>query len=154
MFKAIESQRALSRFILFFLFLVSGLAVVAVLFLIVLEKRHDIGVLRALGLSARGVAATFLAYAGVVALVGASVGCLAGWALLSRLDAIRVLVKAHTGFDLFPSDLYHLDRVPWVIDPANPILIFVAALVVSLLAGAVPALWAAKLDPIESLRRD
>ena len=154
MFKAIESQRSLSRFILFFLFLVSGLAVVAVLFLIVLQKRHDIGVLRSLGLSARGVAAVFLTYAGSVAVVGSLLGCLLGWALLSHLDPIRLFVRTHTGFDLFPADLYHLERVPWVIEPANPIMIFAAALIVSLLAGAVPALWAAKLDPVESLRND
>ena len=154
MFRAIESQRSLSRFILFFLFVVSGLAVIAVLFLIVLQKRHDIGVLRSLGLSSTGVASIFLSYAAFVAVVGSTTGCLLGWAVLSRLDAVRLFLRAHTGFDLFPANLYHLDRVPWVIQPENPLIIFVTALVVSLLAGIVPALWAAKLNPVESLRSD
>jgi len=154
MFKAIESQRSLSRFILSFLFLVSGLAVVAVLFLIIFQKRHDIGVLRSLGLSARGVAGIFLSYAAAVAVVGATVGILLGWLLLSRLDVLRLFIRHHTGFDLFPAHLYHLEGVPWVVDPVNPLIILFASLLVSLLAGAVPAFWAAKTDPIESLRGD
>lgn len=154
MFRAIESQRSLSRFILFFLFVVSGLAIVAVLFLIVLQKRHDIAVLRALGLSSVGVAGTFLTYAGVTSIVGSGAGILIGWGVLSQLNPVREFVEARTGFDPFPAHLYHLDRIPWVIEPTNPVMIIVVALVISLLAGVVPALWAAALDPVEGLRRE
>jgi len=152
MLKAIESQRNLSRLILFFLFLVSGLAVVSVMFLVVLQKRHDIGVVRAIGLSSRGVLVTFLTYAGAIAVTGSVLGLLAGWGMLSRLDGVREFLKAQAGFDPFPAHLYHLDHIPWVIAPSTPIVIVLTAVVMSLLAGSLPALCASKVDPIESLR--
>lgn len=153
-FRALAAQRDLSRLILFFLFLVAGFAVVAVLFMIVLQKRRDIGILRSLGCSRRSVAWTFLSYAGVVAVTGGSAGLLLAWLVLSKLDAIRAGILRTTGYDPFPANLYGLDHVPWMIEPFNPVLVMVLAVVVSLTAGLLPALWAARLNPIESLTRD
>jgi putative ABC transport system permease protein len=122
---------------------VATLGIVNTLVMAILERRREIGVLKALGAADRDVRQLFLSEAGVMGLLGGIFGTGLGWAIG------RVLT--------FGTDLYLQRRnlpavdicfVPWWL--ALGAVIF--AVGVSLLAGIYPASRAARLNPVEALR--
>jgi putative ABC transport system permease protein len=122
---------------------VATLGIVNTLVMAILERRREIGVLKALGAADRDVRQLFFSEAGVMGLLGGIFGTGLGWAIGRALT--------------FGTDLYLRRRnlpavdisfVPWWL--ALGAIVF--AVGVSLLAGIYPASRAARLDPVEALR--
>lgn len=122
---------------------VATLGIVNTLVMAILERRREIGVLKALGAADSDVQQLFFVEAGVMGLLGGIFGVGFGW-LLGRT------ITAGTNFYLKRQNLnpIELSYVPWWLVISG--LIF--AVVVSLLAGLYPASRAAKLNPIDALR--
>ncbi|MHB1842384.1 MAG: ABC transporter ATP-binding protein/permease [Sulfobacillus sp.] len=115
---------------------VAGLMIAVVMAMAVLERRREIGVLRALGSTTADVFFLFLTEATVVGFGGAAVGLLIGWGLGKLAEA----VLAQPGLFLVQI---------WL-----AVLALVLGTVVALVAGAIPAGRAARLNPVEALRQD
>jgi putative ABC transport system permease protein len=111
---------------------VAGVGIMNVMLVAVSERRHEIGLLKALGASTAQILAVFLAEAAVLSTLGGIVGLVAGGA------AVRTFVGI---YPTFPA--------------ATPIWAIVASLVMSMVVGVffgvVPARRAARLDPVEAL---
>jgi lipoprotein-releasing system permease protein len=152
MFRALKLQRALAAFVLICLFGAAGFAVVAICYMIVLQKTRDIGVLRTIGLSRGGVMSAFVAYGVTVGLSGVLLGIGLGVFILSRLDWVRATLTSLLGHDPFPVTLYSLHEVPHEVNAENILLIVAVAVVVSFLGSLYPAWRAARLNVVESLR--
>jgi len=152
MFRALKLQRSLATLILGCLFIAAGFAVVAICAMIVLEKTRDVGVLRTIGLSRRGVLQTFVTYAAVAALSGVVLGVALGVFILDRMDWVRQTLTSALGHDPFPETLYGMKEVPHEVDPWVLVLITGIALVVSLAGSLYPALRASRVNVVESLR--
>jgi lipoprotein-releasing system permease protein len=149
---AIQLQVRLSAIVLLFYFLVAGVAVFAIMTMVVAEKTRDMGVVRAVGGSARGITSAFLLYGLTTGLAGVIVGTAAGRLALERLDWLRHQVLLLTGIDLFPRELYNFDALPWTFDPQLVAMVAAAALTAALLSSLYPAWSGARLKPVESLR--
>jgi putative ABC transport system permease protein len=109
----------------------------------ILERRREIGILKALGASDGDVKMLFFTEAGCMGLAGGLVGVLIGW-LISRGINLGANIYLHR--QNLPSA--QLTAVPiWMAGAAIAISIFV-----SLVAGLYPASRAAKLHPVEALR--
>jgi lipoprotein-releasing system permease protein len=131
---------------------VAGFTVFALLSMMVIEKRRDIGILSALGATPRGVMALFLLIGLWQALLGAALGAGAGiWAAL-RIDPIEQWLSRTFGFQIFNREVYFFDHIPSVIEPLGVSLIVSGAIVLTLVFAAFPAWRAARLDPVDALR--
>jgi putative ABC transport system permease protein len=122
---------------------VASLGIVNTLVMAILERRREIGVLKALGASDRDVRQLFFAEASVMGLAGGAGGVLIGWGI-GRI--IQFVTAAYLRQQGIPAENIWL--VPWWLVAGA--LVF--SLVVSLIAGMYPAARAAKLDPVEALR--
>jgi len=122
---------------------VASLGIINTLVMAILERRREIGVLKALGASDRDVRRLFFAEAGVMGLAGGVAGVLLGWAI-GR--GIQFVTNAYLRRQSFPPE--NIWSVPWWL-VAGAIGFSV---LVSLIAGMYPASRAAKLDPVEALR--
>jgi putative ABC transport system permease protein len=122
---------------------VASLGIVNTLVMAILERRREIGVLKALGASDRDVRQLFFAEAGVMGLAGGAGGVLMGWGI-GRI--IQFVTAAYLERQGIPAENIWL--VPWWLVVGA----MVFALAVSLGAGMYPASRAAKLDPVEALR--
>ncbi|MGH9733461.1 MAG: ABC transporter permease [Candidatus Acidiferrales bacterium] len=122
---------------------VASLGIVNTLVMAILERRREIGVLKALGASDRDVRQLFFAEAGVMGLVGGAFGVLIGW-LIGR--AISFGTNIWLQSRSLPS--IEVSSVPWWM--VGGAIAF--SIVVSLAAGLYPASRAAHLHPVEALR--
>ena len=122
---------------------VASLGIVNTLVMAILERRREIGILKALGAADRDIRRLFFAEAGVMGLLGGIFGVTLGWLIGTALTfGTNVYLRKR---DLPPIDL---SSVPWWM-VASAIAFSV---VVSLAAGIYPASRAAKLNPVEALR--
>ena len=122
---------------------VASLGIINTLVMAILERRREIGVLKALGASDGDVKNLFFAEAGAMGLVGGLLGVTLGW-------LIGVALSFGTTLYLKSQDLpsVKISYVPWWL--AASAIAF--AIVVSLVAGLYPAARAARLNPVEALR--
>src|SRR6185369_9126853 len=71
---AVEIESAILNVLLFLIITVAGFGILAIFFMIVVEKTKDIGILKALGASSSGVMSIFLSYGLLLGVVGAGAG--------------------------------------------------------------------------------
>ena len=122
---------------------VATLGIVNTLVMAILERRREIGVLKALGAADADVQQLFFVEAGVMGLFGGFLGVFFGWALGRAITfGTNVYLKRQA---LNPIEL---SSVPWWLILAG----IVFAVLVSLVAGLYPASRAAKLNPVDALR--
>ena len=122
---------------------VATLGIVNTLVMAILERRREIGVLKALGAADSDVQQLFFVEAGVMGFLGGLFGVAFGW-LLGRVISIGTNIYLESQ-NLNPIEL---SSVPWWLVIAG--LVF--AVLVSLAAGLYPASRAAKLNPVDALR--
>jgi putative ABC transport system permease protein len=122
---------------------VASLGIINTLVMAILERRREIGVLKALGASDKDVRQLFFAEAGVMGLLGGVAGVGLGW-------AIGRVIQLGTNYYLRQQQIppENIWTVPlWLVASA-----IAFSLLVSLGAGMYPASRAARLDPVEALR--
>jgi len=122
---------------------VASLAIVNTLVMAVLERRREIGIMKALGASDADVRKLFFAEAATMGLIGGTLGVALGWIIGRVIN--------------FATNLY-LQRMKMPAENLWTVPLWLAigaigfALLVSVLAGIYPAARAAKLDPVQALR--
>jgi putative ABC transport system permease protein len=122
---------------------VASLGIINTLVMAILERRREIGVLKALGAEDRDVRQLFFAEAGVMGLAGGLFGVLLGWAIGRAIQFATMIYLKRQGMN--PPNIW---SVPWWLVLGA----IVFAVVVSLASGIYPASRAARLDPVEALR--
>lgn len=122
---------------------VASIGIVNTLVMAILERRHEIGIMKAIGASERDVEKLFFAEAGAMGIVGGIVGVVLGWAI-GRV--INMGTNIYLKRQALPPE--HFWSVPlWLVGGA-----IVFSFLVSLAAGLYPAGRAARLDPVQALR--
>lgn len=150
--QSVEHQRALLKIVLVVIMVVAAFLMLATLSNMVTEKTADIGILTAMGGTPLGVTRLFLVYGLSITVVGIALGITAGCLTSVYLEEIRQFLVWSIGVDLFPLQVYNLDRVPCHIDPNWLVQVACMALGTGFCVSALPALRAARRDPLVSLR--
>ena len=144
--RALEIEKKVMFIILTLIIIVAAFNIVSSLVLIVLAKMREIGILKALGLSASSVTRVFLVDGLIVGGGGAVFGVLIAWILCFLLGKYKFI-------DL-PSDVYFLTKLPVEMQLTDFLLVVFSAIVLSILAALYPAKRAAGLDPVEAIRNE
>jgi ABC-type lipoprotein release transport system permease subunit len=151
--RAVRVERRILAFVMSFVTLIAGVLILVMLYTLVRTKTKDIGILKSIGGSTRGILALFVLNGTLIGIIGASIGMYLGLLLSQQLPAIENILSDWFGFRLFPREIYYLDRLPVDKNPLPNALFFAgAAILVSFLASAIPAYIAARQDPVEALR--
>jgi putative ABC transport system permease protein len=152
-FSILDASKSMQRFFKIldmFLFIFGSLAltvasigIVNTLVMAVLERRREIGIMKAIGASDHDVRGLFFAEAGAMGLLGGCLGVVFGWAIGKIIGIGTNVYLKNQGFP--PEDFWAVTW--WLVVFALGI-----AFIISLLSGLYPASRAAKLDPVQALR--
>ena len=151
---AVDMEMAVLNILLFLIIAVAGFGILAIFFMIVVEKTRDIGILKSLGAGSTGIAGIFLGYGLFLGLVGAGVGLALGLAITWNINAIRTGVEWCTGQRVFDPSIYYFFKIPTIVNPITVAWIIAGAVGIAVAASVLPALRAARLHPVEALRHD
>ena len=151
---ALEVERNVMFLILTMILLVAALNIISGLIMLVRDKGRDIAVLRSMGASRGMVMRIFFITGASIGVVGTLAGLAAGVLFSTYIEEIRQFLIWSTGANLFPAEIYFLERMPARILPADVLQIALMALTLSFLSTLYPAWRAASMEPVELLRND
>lgn len=143
LFTALEVQKIALTLVIATIIFVAAFNVIATLIMIVLEKKREIAILKAMGATDATVLAVFMVQGVVVGVVGTLLGVLVGGGLIAYLDRIR--------FPLDPK-VYLIDHLPVEISPTVFLVTIAIALLICTLSTIAPSWWAARMLPVDGLR--
>lgn len=148
---AVDQERGMMKLILFAVMLVSAFLIYATLNMMVTQKTKDIGILSSMGASPGGILAIFLLTGAVIAVVGCTIGVASGMLSAIYLNDVNDWTRAEFGIELFPTDLYAIDAIPYQLEAGWILQVVAGALVISLLAAYLPARRSARMEPVRAL---
>jgi lipoprotein-releasing system permease protein len=151
---ALSTEKTVMFFILFFIVIVAAFGIMSALITFVVQKTREIGMLKALGASPASVAGLFLAQSLIVGVLGVASGFLLGMLAIAYRNEFLATMNRLTGFNLFPPSIYQFRELPAQIVPSDVWIICSISLLSCLIAGLIPAIRAAWLQPVEALRHE
>jgi lipoprotein-releasing system permease protein len=152
LFAALRVEKVTMFVILALIVLVAAFNIVGTLIMMVMEKRRDIAILKAMGATRRVIMKIFVLQGLIIGAAGTAAGAIGGVVLASSLERIRGVLEDLLQMSVFPKDVYYFDQLPVKLQGLDFTLITLAAIVLSFLATLYPAWNAARLDPVEILR--
>lgn len=143
LFTALRIQQIGMSTVLALIIVVAAFTVIATLIMVVLDKKKEIAVLKAMGATDDAILRAFVYQGGIIGLIGTTLGLGLGLAVCKGL-----LVY---GFPLDPK-VYFISRLPVQARPQEFLLTGAIAVLICLAATIVPSLYAARLRPAEGFR--
>lgn len=144
LFSVMQIERWVAYALLTMIILVATFNILASLTMSITEKKRDIGILRAMGLSDKAVMRIFMYQGLLTGLFGIAAGfILAG-----------VVYYLQTTYKLYPLDpmRFRIDAIPMELSMSDFITVGIAAIILSVFSAVYPALRAAKIDPLKAIR--
>jgi lipoprotein-releasing system permease protein len=145
LFTALRIQQILMSLVLALIIVVAAFTVIATLIMVVLDKKREIAVLKAMGARNTALLRAFLYQGGIIGLVGAVVGLALGYVICKLLNVY--------GLPLDPK-VYFISKLPVLMRTGDFVWVGVFAVLVCLIATVWPAQYAARLRPAEAFREN
>jgi lipoprotein-releasing system permease protein len=149
---AIQVEKSVMFFILTFIIIVAAFGIMSTLITVTVQKTREIGVMKALGAASGKILRIFVLQGFIVGVFGVTVGIALGLLTVHNINPINHFLSHVVGIDLFPRDIYNFPSIPAFLTLRDLLTIGISALVICTLAGLLPALRAARLEPVEALR--
>jgi len=150
---AVEKEKVLVTILFGIISMVAAVLVGCIFYMIVEKKTRDIGIIKALGGSAPGVAGLFITYAAAVGIVGAVVGISLGSLFVWNINDIQdALAQLNPQLRIWSPDIYSFDKIPEVVKRADAFWVGLLAVFASIVGSVVPATLAGRVWPVAALR--
>lgn len=144
LFSALQLEKFVYFLVLLLIVLVAAFNIIATLVMVVMERRKEIAILRAMGARAGSVAMIFLCEGAALGVFGTVLGVGAGFVASWAIGAFHLI---H-----LPADMFMVSTVPVRLYPVNFIAVAAAAIALCLAAALYPAMHARALSPVEVIR--
>ena len=145
LFTALEIQKITLGFVIATIIFVAAFNVIATLIMIVLEKKREIAILKAMGATDTTVLGVFMLQGSIIGVIGTLVGLLLGGGVVLYLATVRM--------DLDPK-VYLIDHLPVVVSWSEFAVTAAVAFGICTVATVAPSFWAARMLPVEGLRHE
>jgi lipoprotein-releasing system permease protein len=143
LFTALEVQKIMLSLVIATIILVAAFNVIATLIMVVLEKRREIAILKAMGAKDLSILSVFLVQGAAIGVVGTFIGMLLGGGVCAYLTLMP--------FPLDPK-VYLIDHLPIRTTFMEVVITIVVALLICIAATLIPSYWAARTLPADGIR--
>jgi len=150
-FQLVKTEKIMMSFALSFITLLSAFSIMAVMYTVTVQKRQEIGVMKALGARPSQIVRVFVYQGLIVGIGGAILGLGLGLLAIRYREGIMTVIRGF-GIDPFPPEFHGMSELPAETIGSQLGVICVVAVILCLIAALVPALMAAFRDPAKSLR--
>ena len=150
--EAIRFEKTMLFFLMFIITLVASFSIGSTLFSAVIRRTREVGVLVSMGARRWQIVALFGIQGLMIGLLGTALGFALTWAILALRENILTLINKIFGDGDMVANVYQFSKVPLHYDSSDFIVAAGFTLLVTTLAGLVPAIWAATRKPSEAMR--
>ena len=151
-FEAVRLERTVMFFLLFFIVVVAAFGIMSTLITVTVQKRREIGIVKALGANISQIIWVFLGQGTVVGLFGTLTGLGLGMTLIRYRNEFSPWLANTLHIEIFPREVYQFSEIPAQVVPHDVTIICISAFLICSIAALIPAYFAARLDPVKALR--
>ena len=151
-FNALKIERNVMFIILTLIIIVAAFNIISGLTILIKNKTKEIAILKTLGLSNKSIIKSFFLTGFTIGLAATIFGIIIGVLFSENIESIRVFLSYIFNVEIFPGDVYFLDKMPSEINPFSIIVIFVFSLVTTSLASLIPAIAISKMNTMKALK--
>ena len=151
-FEAVRLERTVMFFLLFFIVVVAAFGIMSTLITVTVQKRREIGIVKALGANIWQIIWIFLGQGTVVRLFGTLGGLGLGMILIRYRNEFSHWLASTLHIEIFPREVYQFSQIPAQVVPHDVTIICISAFLICSFAALIPAYFAARLDPVKALR--
>ncbi|MGA0123513.1 MAG: lipoprotein-releasing ABC transporter permease subunit [Pelagibacteraceae bacterium] len=151
-FSALKVERNVMFIILTLIIVVAAFNIISGLTILIKNKTKEIAILKTMGLTNKSIIKSFFLTGFVIGLSATIAGTILGVLFSHYIESIRIFLSYVFNVEIFPNDIYFLDRMPSEINPVSIVIIFILALITTVLASLIPAMAISKMDPIKALK--
>jgi lipoprotein-releasing system permease protein len=151
-FRAVRIEKTMMSLILMMIVGVAAFNIVAMLVMVVTDKRTDIAILRTFGASPRRIMGVFMTQGLVIGWLGVALGLIVGLGIALNIDTLVPFLEQTFHFQIFDADVYDMPSIPSDVRWPNIVIISVSALLLTGFATIYPAIRASRTAPAEALR--
>jgi putative ABC transport system permease protein len=133
--------------------LVAGVGIMNIMTVSVMERTHEIGILKAIGMKRRTVLGMFLAEAVLIGVTGGLIGIFAGYGFSYGLaQVLSNFIQQQQGTPITQAPETQRIKLTAAFSPEWTVIAFIFAIIICIIFGLYPARKASKLNPVEALR--
>jgi lipoprotein-releasing system permease protein len=151
-FEAVRLERTVMFFLLFFIVVVAAFGIMSTLITVTVQKRREIGIVKALGANISQIIWIFLGQGTIVGLFGTLTGLGLGMMLIRYRNEFSRWLASTLHIEIFPREVYQFSEIPAQVVAQDVWIICISAFVICSVAALIPAYFAARLDPVKALR--
>ena len=152
LFSALKVERNVMFIILSLIIIVAAFNIISGLTILVKNKTKDIGILKSIGVQNKSIVKIFFLVGILIGTSATIFGIFLGVTFSLYVENLRQFLSNTFNISLFPEEIYFLSKMPSEINISSIILIALCSIFITIIVSIFPAMKAAKLDPIKSLK--
>ena len=152
LFSALKVERNVMFIILSLIIIVAAFNIISGLTILVKNKTKDIAILKSIGVLNNSIIKIFFLVGLIIGTSATLFGILLGVTFSVYVENVREFISTIFDLTLFPEEIYFLSTMPSEINISSIVLISICSIFITVLVSIFPAMKAAKLDPIKSLK--
>ena len=151
-FSALKVERNVMFLILTLIIVVAAFNIISGLTILIKNKTKEIAILRSLGLSRTSIVKSFFLTGFLIGFFATIAGVALGITFSIYIEEVRQFISALTNFEIFPKDVYFLDKMPSKLSFGSIISISAFSILITILTSLLPSLSVSKIETIKALK--
>jgi lipoprotein-releasing system permease protein len=152
LFSALKVERNVMFIILSLIIIVAAFNIISGLTILVKNKTRDIAILKSIGVLNKSIVKIFFLVGVIIGTSATIFGIILGITFSIYVENFRQFLSTVFNLSLFPEEIYFLSTMPSEINPISILIISFCSIFITIIVSIFPAIKAAKLDPIKSLK--
>ena len=152
LFSALKVERNVMFIILTLIIIVAAFNIISGLTILVKNKTKEIAILKSFGVQNNSIKKIFFLVGLIIGTSATIFGIILGVLFSIYIEEVRVLLSNVFGITLFPEEIYFLSKMPSEINFLSITIIGLVSILITVIVSLYPAIKAANLDPIKSLK--